>query len=84
MHQINVTEGHKPVVFHKHQSLCNNNGVDLIRLGFADVVFPQGCSLYRVDDTDLVIAGNKVLDQVVAIVSRRFKTDDEPVFAERS
>ena len=83
MHLIDVPQGHVSPILHEHKGSCNHDGVDFIRLGFADVVLPQGCGLYRIDDTDLVIIGNKVLDQVVAVVSRRFKTDDEPVFAER-
>ena len=83
VHQVDVPQGHVTSILHEQEGSCDQNGVDLVRLGFADVVLPQACSLYRIDDTDLVIVGNKVLDQVVAVVSRRFKTDDEPVFAER-
>ena len=63
----------------KKDRLRDGEGIDLIGLGFPDVVFPEDRGLDRVDNTDLAALADKEADKVVAIVSRRLKTDDDAV-----
>lgn len=83
VHQIQIFKGNEPVGFLYHKSLGNDVSVDLICLRFADVVFPYGRSRDRIEDTNVVALRNKVADQVVGIMSRRFKTDDDLFVVER-
>ena len=53
-----------------HQSLSDDQGINLIRLGLADVILPQGRRLDRVNDTNLVIVGDKEFHKVVAVMGR--------------
>lgn len=52
---------------------------DYQNLGLADVVLAHDRSLDVVQHTRAVVTGNKVPDKVVAVVCRRFKTDDDAV-----
>ena len=54
----------------QHKSFRNDVSVNLIRLGFPDVVLSEGRGLDRVDDTDLMTVINKVTNKVVAVVGR--------------
>ena len=49
---------------------------DIIILGLANSILPHRRCLKRVDNTDMKASDNKC----IAIVSRGFKTNDEPVF----
>lgn len=77
VHQIKIFKGNEPVRFLHHKSLSDNVSVNLIRLCFADVVLPHGRSRERIEDTKVIALCNKEADQVVGIMSRQFKTDDD-------
>ena len=64
----------------QHESFGNNERINLISLSLADIIFPHRRSLNRIDETDLEMSGNKELDQVVRVMCRRFKTNDEVAF----
>ena len=76
MHHVDVLQGIKPVRL-SHECFGNNEGINLISLCFTDVVLTHRRSLNGVDDADLVASGDEEFDQVVTIVCRRFKTNDE-------
>ena len=79
IHQVKVIKRDKPVGILHQKSLSNDVSVDLIRLGFAQIVFAHGRRFDRVEYTHFKGTGNKVSYKVVAIVCRRFKTDDDVV-----
>ena len=83
VHQIKIFKGNEPVRFLHHKSLDNDVSVDLIYLRFTDIIFPHGRSRDGIEDTNVVALRNKVADQVVGIMSRRFKTDDDLFVVER-
>lgn len=70
LHQVNVVHSDEPGRPLHHKRFCNEIGINLIRLGFADIVFSHGCGLDRVDDTDLVAILHKITNKIVAVVSR--------------
>ena len=78
MQQADVIGCIEPVRLH-HESFGNEVSIDLIRFGLANVIFTQGGSLDRVEDTDPVVVRHKEFNKVVAVMSRRFKTNDEAV-----
>ena len=53
--------------------------VDFVSLRFANVVLTHSRSLDGVQHTHFVILSNKISNKVVAVVCRRFKTNDEAV-----
>ena len=65
-----------------HKSFANDVCVEFIGLRLADVVFAQGGSPDRVEHTHFVIRSDKIPCKVIAIVCRRFKTNDEAVLLE--
>lgn len=69
----------KPVGILHHKSFSNDVSVDLICLRFANIVFTHGRRLDGVKYTHIKGTGNKVSYKVVAIVCRRFKSDDDVV-----
>ena len=77
--QVNIILREKSVGL-RHKSLGNNGSVNLIGLGLTDSVLSHRRSLDRVEDTDMKMPGNKEFNKIIAIVSRRFKTNDEAVF----
>lgn len=52
------------------QGFCDDEGIDLIDLGLADVFLPHSRGLNRVDDIDLMTFSNKITDKVVTVVGR--------------
>ena len=79
LHEGEIIKGDEALLRLKHKRLRDDVGINLIRLGLADVVFPHGRGLDRVDHTDLTTFRNKVVDKVVTVVGRRLKTDDAVV-----
>lgn len=69
LHERNVIERDESGVIHHSSGFGDYQSIDLVRLGLADVVLPQGGRLDRVDHTDVEAFGNKERNQVVAIVS---------------
>ena len=82
MHQADVIGSIEPVRLHQ-KSFVNEVSIALIRFGLANVIFTQGGSLDRVEDTDLVVVSHKEFNKVVAVMSGGFKTNDEAVLIER-
>ena len=80
---IQVGEGEKPKGFLHHEGFGNNESVDLISLRFADVVAPHGRRFERVNHAHIKRFSNKVSNKVVAVVRRRFKTNDELILGKR-
>jgi len=79
--QINVILREKSVEL-GHKSMGNDGSVNLIRLGLTDSVFPHLGSLNGVEDTDKKMPVNKEFNKVIAVMSLRFKTNEEVVFVE--
>lgn len=67
-----------------HKGFGNDVRIDLVRFHLPDVVLPHRRRLDRVDDADLATSGDEEFDQVVAIMCRRFKTNDEVAVFVRS
>lgn len=81
IHQVDVIKSDEPVGILHHECFGNHECVDFIRLSHANVILTHCGRFNRVKYTHIVMAGNKVSDKVVAIVCRRFKTDDDAVRA---
>lgn len=65
-----------------YKSFANDVCVDFIGIRCTNIVFAQGGSPDRVGHTHFVIRSDKIPCKVVAIVCRRFKTNDEAVLLE--
>ena len=65
-----------------HKNFANDVCVNFIGFRLADVGFAQGGSPDRFEHTHFVIRSDEVSNKVVAIVCRRFKTNDEAVLLE--
>lgn len=83
IHQVKIIKSDKPVGSLHHKSFSNEVRVDLIHLWFAYIVFTHRRCLDRVEYTYVNGTGNKISYKVVAIVCRRFKTNDVVVRFER-
>ena len=70
VHQVKVVERDRPVGILHHERLCNEERVDFVSLGLADVVLAHDRSLDGVQHTHAVVTGDKVSDKVVAVVCR--------------
>ncbi len=79
VHQVKVVERDKPVGILHHKCLGNEERVDFVSLGLADVVLAHDRCLDGVQHTHAIVTGDKVSDKVVAVVCRGFKTDDDAV-----
>lgn len=66
-------------MIHQCDGFSNYQSIDLVRLGFTDIVLPQSGGLYRIDDTDVQTFGDKERNQVVAIMSSGLKTNDDVI-----
>ena len=84
LHQRDIIQSHEPWIIHQGDGFSNQQGVHLVSLGLADIVFPQSGCLDRVDHTDIEAFSDKEGNQVVAIVSSRFKTNDDAVLLKRT
>ena len=49
VHQVKIFKGNEPLGFLHHKSLGDDVSVNLIRLRFADVIFPHGRSRERIE-----------------------------------
>ena len=76
VHHIDVLRSHEPVRL-GDKCFGNNVGINLVGLRFTDVVLTHRIRLDRVDDADLVASGNEEFNQVITVVCRGFKTNDE-------
>ena len=65
-----------------HKSFSNNTSVDLICFRFANVILTHLTGFDGAQYTQLVKLSNKIPNQVVTVVCRRLKTDDDVVPAE--
>ena len=76
MHEIDILLVIEPVRLY-HKGLGDEKCVNPISLGLANVVLAHDRSLDRVDDTHIESPGDEEVDKVIAVVGRRFKTNDQ-------
>ena len=84
LHERDVIQCDESWILHQSNGFGDHQSIDLVCLGLADIVFPQGGCLDRVDHTDVEALSDKERNQVVAIVSCRLKTDDDAVLLKRT
>jgi hypothetical protein len=84
LHESDVMQGNESEVIHRGNGFGDHQSIDPVSLGFADIVLPHGGRLDRVDQADAETFRDKEIHQVVAIVSSRFKTNDDAVLLERT
>ena len=82
IHHIEIKETDKSQVILHHKSFSNNKCVDLICLGFANVILSHLTGFDGVQHTHLVKLSNKGSNKVVTVVCRRRGTDDDAVLVE--
>jgi len=80
MQEINIILREKSIRL-GHKCSSNNGSINLVGLGLADSVLPHRRSLNGIENTDMKMPGNKEFNKIIAIVSRRLKTNDEAVLS---